>query len=101
MNNMIQLQQNGGSMKFARKIQFLKNMYVDDEDFRDKLANEGIISEDDMINSYIDKGEYGLRIEESVTPEECVYIVSDGIELVVSIDRYEEWINNDIIKKVK
>ena len=53
MNNMIQLQQNGGSMKFARKIQFLKNMYVDDEDFRDKLANEGIISEDDMIKKII------------------------------------------------
>jgi len=40
-------------------------MYADSEDFRDLLADQGIIAEEDMLSPYIEKGSvYEVEIED-------------------------------------
>ena len=88
-------------MRFAKKIKFLKNMYSDDEDFRDTLEHEGIISEDDMPTPYIQVGHVGEIIKETLTKEDCTYYVDNCIEVVLTKNRYKQWLKDKIFEEVK
>lgn len=82
---------------FAKKIKLAQNLYVDSEDFRDKLEHEGMVCEEDMLSPYRVKGTI-FTLEGEHTDE--AYYVSESGDLYLDHAKYLEWNYRGVFEEV-
>lgn len=83
---------------FAKKIKLAQNLYVDSEDFRDKLEHEGMVCEEDMLPTYRSKGTEFTLIDAHV--DEAYYDSAEG-DLYFDHDRYMQWKHKNVFIEIE